>query len=279
MKNIFILLLSIVIGYSDTIRFSSLPMDKSPKLFEQYSYMLRYLEKETGDKFEFIHSRSYRDLINKFKNGKIDIIELGPLPYIKLKEQYKKAEPFLTFNAKDGNPYYRCEFVTTEKDINSLLDVDNSKKVILTRKLSTCGYLMSELMFQDVDNSLNYLDYIYVETHSNVLINLLIKENSVGSVKSTILDKYEHFNFKKLAHSKPIPGFAFIANKENISKEKIKKIQKAILKLNPLTNDKDKEIVSKWSNNTKYGAIITKKDAYDVVTKAIKVVKIPKEDK
>lgn len=271
-------MLIIVIGYCDTIRFSPLPMDKSAKLFEQYNHLLKYLEKETGYVFEYIPASSYRDLINKFKKGKIDIIELGPLPFVRLKEDFKNAEPFLTFNSKNGKPYYNCDFVTKEKNIKSLSDVNSTKKVILTRKLSTCGYLMSELMLKSVDKSLEDLEYSYVGTHSNVLLNLLMKVDSVGSVKSTVLDKYKHFNFKELAHSKPIPGFAFVANKAIVSDTQIQKIQEAILKLDPKHRKKDKKFVSNWSSNTKYGAVITKKDAYDFVIEATRIVKIPKGD-
>lgn len=143
--TIFIILFSL--SFSDTIRFSPLPMDNSPRLFEQYKHMLKYLEKETGYKFEFIYSKSYRDLLKKFKSGKIDIIELGPLPFVRLKDEFKGAEPFLTFNSKDGKPFYNCVLVTKDKNINSLSNINKNTKVGLTRNLSTCGYLMSEHIF------------------------------------------------------------------------------------------------------------------------------------
>ena len=76
-------------------------MDKSPKLFLHYEPMLRYLEEETGYKFKYVFSPSYQDLLIDFENEKIDIVELGPLPFLKLYAQYKDAKPFLTFKSKD----------------------------------------------------------------------------------------------------------------------------------------------------------------------------------
>lgn len=278
MKYLLILMVLFTLSFGDNIRFSPLPMDNSPKLFEQYSEMLKYLTKKTGYKFEFVYSSSYKDLLNKFENGKIDIIELGPLPFVRLKEDFKNAEPFLTFNSKDGMPYYDCVLVTKDKNIKTLADMNKNAKVGLTRKLSTCGYLMSELMFLKDNKSLEEFEYTYLNTHSNVLLNLLLTDNMVGTVKSTVLNKYKHFNFQVLDHSPAIPGFAFVANKKLVSNEKIEKIQDVLLQLDPLHNDKHKEIVSRWSSNTKYGAIKTKKDAYDVVYQAMKNIHIPKDN-
>jgi|GEM_PF-2443781 len=277
MRYLLISILVVVTLHSQTIRFSPLPMDKSSKIFLHYTEMLQYLEEETGYKFEFVYSSSYNELINKFRDGKIDIVELGPLPFVKLKNNYKYAEPFLTFKSKDGKASYTCDVLTTDRSIKKLYDLFDEnidKEIILTRKLSTCGYLMSEYIFNNHHQTLEDFDYTFVGTHSNVLLNLLLTENSIGTVKSTIVNKYKHFNFTKIAQSPDIPGFAFIANSKKISKLQISTIQKAILKLDPLHNDNDKKTVSKWSSNTKYGAIKTKKDAYDIVYNVIKKLKL-----
>lgn len=281
MKFVLILAFLVVCLYGEAkvINFSPLPMDKAPKLFIQYDLMLKYLQKETNIKFNFIYSSSYKDLIRNFQDGKIDVIELGALPYVKLKQKFKQAEPFLTFNSKSGNPYYTCNLITKEKNINSFSDILNTNEVILTKSLSTCGYLMSELIMKKNNKTLKNFNYQYVGTHSNVLLKLLLDENSIGTVKSTVLNKYNQFEFKNLAKSPNIPGFAFIYNMNNLNKEDIKKIQKAILKLDPKNNKKDKQLMSKWSYNTKYGAVKTDIKAYDVIYETMKNIKIPKDNK
>ncbi len=282
MRYLFIFVFIFINLVADTIKFSPLPMDKASTIFIQYNDMLKYLEKETGYKFEFIYSASYEELIDNFKDGKIDIIELGPLPFVKLKDIYTYAEPFLTFKSKEGKASYSCDILTTNKNIQNMNDLFTTKvksKIILTRKLSTCGYLMTQFVFNKYNETLENFDYHYVGTHSNVLLNVLLKENTVGTVKSTVANKYKHFDFHKIGQSANIPGFAFIANTKNVSQQQIQNIQRVILKLNPLENKDDKEIVKRWSTNTKYGAIKTKKDAYDIVYKALKKVTIPVDDK
>lgn len=272
---IFILLFSPI--FARVINFSPLPMDKAPKLFIQYAPLLKYLEEETGYKFKFNYSDNYVEIIEKFKNGQLDIIELGPLPYVKLKQNFNDAYAFLTFLSNKGKDSYTCEFLSTDKDIKSLKDINKDVNIKLTRKISTCGYLMSEFILKKNGKSLENLHYDYVGTHSNVLLELLLKENTAGTAKSTIVNKYKHFDFTKLASSPPIPGFAFVANKKIITQEEINNIQKALLKLHPLENSEDNKFVMNWSENTKYGCKVTKKNAYKDIFDAIKLIKIPKK--
>ena len=276
MKLFFILSLIVMTIDARVITFSPLPMDKANKLFLQYEDMLKYLEKETGYEFKFVYSPTYKKLLKNFQDGKIDIVEMGALPYLRLKEKFKFAKPFLTFNSSNGKSYYTCNLLTTEKDINKFDDIKQSNKAILTRSLSTCGYLMTEFMMQKHHKTLQKFDYKYAGTHTNVLLELLLKENTVGVVKSTVYEKYKHFNFKILERSPHITGFSFIANENTISKNKIKLISDALLKLKPMQNKKDKELVSKWSSNTKYGSIKTKENAYNLLNEAMKEIKIPK---
>ena len=278
--RIFIILSFFIIGLcAKVITFSPLPMDKAPQVYAQYNEMLQYLEKQTGYKFKFIYSSSYKELIKNFKEGKIDVIELGALPYVKLKEHYDQAHPFLTFNSKYGKPYYTCDVITTEKNIDKFSDISHKNDVVLTRSLSTCGYLMSEYIMNENKESLEKFHYYYVGTHSNVLLEILLRDNTIGTLKSTVLDKYNQFKFKTIAKSPNIPGFAFIANRNTIEMKEIKSIKKAILRLDPLHNSNDKEIVSNWSINTKYGAVKTEAKAYDIVIQSLKKIQIQKENK
>lgn len=253
-------------------------MDKAPKLLLQYSPMLEYLEKETGNSYNFVFSANYDEIIKNFQDGKIDIIELGPLPFVKLKQEYAYAQPFLTFLTKEGEASYTCEMLTTDKNIKSISDIDEKVHINLTRRISTCGYLMSEFILRNNGKTLKNLDYEYVGAHSTVLLHTLLEVMSVGCAKSTVLNKYKSFNFYTLASSPKIPGFAFIANQKTINQKDIDKIRNAILKLKPLENDKDMNFTKTWGENIKYGAVLTEENAYEDIINALKIIDIPTDD-
>lgn len=275
MKQIYIFLLTLSLLYSDTIRFSPLPMDKSPKIFLQYKDMLSYLSEQTGDIYEFVYSSSYEDLINNFKQGKIDIIELGPLPFVKLSNTFPSAKAIVTFNSQDGKPFYTCDLVSIDPKIEVFSDIaEHTKDILLTRKLSTCGFLMTEFIFNENKSSLEDFRYSYVGTHSKVLLELLLQSDSIGTVKSTVLNKYSHFKFTTIAQSPPIPGFALIVDTQRISEVKIAQIQNAMTKIKPLENEKDHNFVLNWSTNTKYGAIKTAPNTYKFVEDATNTIPI-----
>jgi ABC-type phosphate/phosphonate transport system substrate-binding protein len=60
--------------FANVIRFSPQPVDKSINLYKQYQPMLEYLEEKTGLKFKFIYSATYEELIDNFKNNRVDMI-------------------------------------------------------------------------------------------------------------------------------------------------------------------------------------------------------------
>lgn len=259
---------------AEVINFSPLPQDKAPKLFSQYLPMLKYLEKETGHKFNFHYSTSYEDLIKNFSTGKLNIIELGPLPYIKLKEKNSSAQAFLTFLNNKGEDTFTCNLLTKDKNLHSFSDITKNIKVKLSRKASTCAYFMTNYIFKKNNKSLKNFKYEYVETDSNVLLSLLMENETVGSVNSSIAQEYSHFNFHNILSSNKLPGFAFVANTKKISDKTIKDIQNALMKLKPLTNKKDAKIVKKWSQNIKYGSIKTKENSYKNIYNVVNKIKL-----
>jgi phosphonate transport system substrate-binding protein len=277
-RLLFLVLFSLLQLDARVINFSPLPMDKAPKLLLQYTPLLKYLSEQTGDKYNFVFSESYDTIIKDFQEGKLDIIELGPLPFVKLSQKYKYAKPFLTFLTKDGMDSYTCEMLTTEKSIKSLADVDEKIHVNLTRRISTCGYLMSEFILRNNGQSLKNLDYEYVGTHSSVLLHILLEDMAIGTAKSTIVEKYKQFKFTHLASSPKIPGFAFVANLKTIDQESIKKIQQAMLKLKPLENAKDAQFTKTWGENVKYGCVATGEKTYEEIFNALSIIEIPKDE-
>ena len=218
-----ILLFLPIIIFAQVIKFSPLPVDTANNLYNKYSPLLQYLSLHTGDKYKFIYSPTYKDLLNNFKHKKVDMIILGALPYIKLKKEFKSAKPIITFLNKYNKPYYTCQIITNDKDIKSLNDINYDTKIFLTSKLSTCGYLLTEYMFNRKNKTLQEYNYKYTGSHINVVFNVTLYNNSIGDVKSSIAREYKHF-IKIIDTSIKIPEFSLVINTNKLSKQKIKKI-------------------------------------------------------
>ena len=269
MKYIFLILFLYLQLFSEPIRFAPLPMDIAPKLHMQYSHMLSYLAKETGLEFEFVYCTSYAEIMEKFQNKEIDIVELGPLPYLKLSKKTPELKPFLTFLTQNGSDSYTCKLFTFDKNIASLDDLKSvNQHLYLTSQYSTCGPLMMGEILHTIGRSVNDFNNTFSGTHSNVVLKNLLNQNAVGGVKSTVYANYKHIGLKTLGTSKAIPGFTFAANTKLISQENITIIQNSILKLHPLDNNTDWEITKKWGKNIRYGAVKPKEDTYVGVKEA-----------
>ncbi len=273
-KNVGFLFVAGILS-AQTIRFAPLPMDNSIKLYKEYEGFIKYIERETKIKIKLVVAKSYKELIDKFSKKKIDIAEFGALPYLKLKNRYSYAKPFLTSLSKSGKTFYTCNFFTTDKNINTLKDIDKNTTIFLTNSRSTCGYLMSEDMLKMYNLSLKNLKYRYKKTHSNVVLYTVMNENSIGDVKSSIYKKYRYLKLKLLKKSTKIPSFSLIANTKSLKQDDIEKISKVLLKLNPSTNKKDRIVMKNWGKNIKYGFIKTPSNMYQKINKIKKEIKIP----
>ena len=269
MQLLFLLTIFISLLFAEAIRFAPLPMDIAPKLHEQYSSMLTYLEKETGLTFEFVYCANYEEIFQKVKNKEIDIVELGPLPYVKLQQHMPQMQPMLTFLTQSGQPSYTCKLFTYDQGIESLNDPKiTTKHFYLTSEHSTCGPLMMGEILKTYSHKLTEFETSYAITHSNVVLQNLLMPNSLGGIKSSVYKHYAHLGLKELGTSQKIPGFTFAVNRELISSQIITKIQNAILKLHPLSNPQDWEITKKWGKNIRYGAVKTQPGAYSGVIEA-----------
>jgi phosphonate transport system substrate-binding protein len=259
--------------FSDVIRFSPQPVDKSINLYKQYQPMLDYLEEKTGLKFKFVYSATYDELIDNFIKNKVDMIEIGSLPYIRLQEKVKNSKPLVTFLNKNSKPYYTCQLITSDDNIKSVKDINSNTKILLTNKLATCGYLMSQYILKQNGKSLDDYEYKYIGTHIDVVFNTTLKNNLIGGVKSKVADNYHHF-IHVIGDSILIPEFSLVVNTNNVEPSQENKIINAITSLKPLENKVDYNLMFNWSNNIKYGAIKTPKNIYKDVQKVLKDIKV-----
>lgn len=241
-------------GHSEVIRFAPLPLEDRKIIHEQYHGLTEYITNETGHQIELVHFSDYADIIQAFNEDKIDLVYLGPLPYILLKRQTRHHKPLVCFKDSEGQPYYTCSLVTfsdDEFDISSL----NNAHVGLTQPYSTCGYLSVSHMLSLAGNSIKRQNIHYAGNHAKAALGVVRGDYDIAGVKTAIADRYLHLGLKKVATSERYPGFKLVANTKTISDAAAGDIQKALLKLNPQQLKTDRELMLSWGKQFRNGVI------------------------
>lgn len=213
----------------DVINFAPLPTKNSSQNIKEFLPVNKYLKDKLSLDINYVYKKDYRDILDGFKKGDIDIAYLGPLPFISLKKEYPFTEPIVTFRQSNGSAKYRC---VVAKFIADKFDKTKQIKVALTQPLSTCGYLMTNILLKDKFNiKLKDEKYKYTMSHTNALISVVKGEFLLAGAKKSIAKKFESLGVKIIAQSELLPGFSLIVNTKTLTKKQIQQIQNALLSI------------------------------------------------
>lgn len=241
-------------SFKKTIVFAPLPIKNQSNIIEEFALLFNYLEKILKINIVFTHEKDYAIIIEKFKQNKIDIVLLGPLPYLKLNEKYKFNKPIITFKQDDKNTFYRCVLA---KYRNDHISINKQTKVALTQPLSTCGFYMTNQLMQSKYNiNLASQKFKYLMSHQNTLNGVLDGDFHIAGLKKSIANEYATLGIEILAQSSLLPGFSLIANTKSLPIEQIQIIQNLILNIPQST-------YSKWSGLPANGFIKADETTYD----------------
>lgn len=213
---------------AETLVFAPLPMETPEAVIVAWKPLVEYLEKQLAVSIRIEYTDSYADLIEKFVAEKIDLVYLGPLPYVELKKRHPAATPVVLFKEKDGAATYTCAiFAPTEAGLK--LNGLRGKKIALTQPLSTCGHLAVDGLLRKAGGNLEKNHYRYLDKHDAVLQAVAAGEFDAGGAKTTIGRKYAHLGIATLAETPPFPGFALIAEGRRLPAARIASIRNALL--------------------------------------------------
>jgi phosphonate transport system substrate-binding protein len=276
LRYIFLLTAIVTIGVAkvQTINFAPLPMVKSQKLLEQYTPMLEYLENRLDIKFNIVYVSNYDDILKKLGDHQIDLAFLGPLPYVEATSRYPYIKPLVRFLDARGADHYTCTLFKLHNRVFDLRSIKH-KNFALTQKYSTCGFLATQNILHEHNNSLDNNLYSFLGSHTNAILEVVLGNSDMGSAKSSIVEQYSHFGLEVIAKSQPFPSFLLVYQDQRISKATIDKIQKALLALHPLDNAYDANTTRNWGKNLKYGVVEAKDSDYDTIRTLLKTIKLP----
>lgn len=250
-----------------TIVFAPLPMKDMKTIDSQFSPMIRYLEDKLNSKIKLDYNTSYEQILKKFIDGKIDIAYLCPLPYLSLESKYKDLVPLVNFKNKSGNTSFTCSLVSFITNDYPKKGMKNTK-IALTQALSTCGYLFVNDILNKSNIDIEENKYKYLGEHDKVASNVILGKFKYAGLKTNIAEEYYHLGLKEISRSEPIPSFILVANAKTLEKKMIDKIKQSMILIN-------KNEISLWHKNLKYGTKETNIDDYAHLRRIIKSTKIP----
>jgi phosphonate transport system substrate-binding protein len=238
--------------HARTLVLAPLPMESRETVLKQFMPVARYLKERLGHEVVFDYSDSYAEILDKFRQGRIDLAYLGPLPYVSLKNVCSEATPLVHFREASGEPLYTCAIVALADNGLSLNGMEKGK-VALTQPLSTCGFLSTNGLLRQHGSALSRNLYRYLGKHDEVAKSVVRGEFDLGGLKTSIGRKYEHLGITILAETAPMPSFALVGNAATLSPEEREAIRQTLAGLDP--DGRDKEMLSSWGENLRHGSV------------------------
>ena len=260
--------------HAETIRFAPLPMENRETVVKQFRPMTTFLEERLNVTVDYVYLDNYTDILAQFRQSKLDMAYLGPLPYVELRASHTQAQPVVHFKEKSGSIAYTCAMVTVPDAEFTIQDAQN-KKIALTQPLSTCGYLSVSGLMRTRGGSLEDNHYRYVGKHDTVALSVIRGEFEAGGLKTAIARKYAHMGLQILAETPPLPSFVLVANTATVSPALISRIRQALIALDP--DGTDSALLASWGDNIRFGAVSASDDDYQVVRDLLAGTVIPEK--
>lgn len=207
--------------------FTPLPIEQPETVIAASRPLADYLSRQLGVPVTIRHEKKYEDIIRLFKEGKIDIVHLGPLPYVTLRRDCPDAEPLATIREPDGKAAYTCAVVTAFDGPASISQVRRS--VALTQPLSTCGHLTAGYLLDRHHIKLETLRHDYLGNHDKVALAVVKGAYEVGAIKTSVAKKYTNLTLRVLEETPPFPGLLLVGNKATLKQDQINQIRKSLI--------------------------------------------------
>lgn len=250
-----LLLLAALPAAAESLVFAPLPMETPYTVAAQWKPLLDYLQRNLGVTLQIDYSANNDEVVEKFQAGRLDLAYLGPLPYVKLRQNFPAAEPVVVFREKDGTTAYTCALIVAADSHLELKSLKH-KRIALTQPLSTCGYFAAQGLLQQQGRSLEENRYRYLGPHDEVTLAVVRGDFDAGGVKTAIARKYAHLGVTIAAESPAMPGLALIANGKRLSVQRIEQIRQLLL-------NAPAEVRQQWGDNIRHGVTPASDSDYD----------------
>lgn len=256
---ILLLLASPVIGFtssSEKIPIGIVPFHSPEKIWRLYSPFVDYLNKNTAYKWELRLFASHEDIKRAICADELSIALVGPFIAHKVFKQCGTEFLLLALN-EDGKTGFRILIITLDDKLVSTKALVG-KRIGLFKPNTATHIVTKKMLDEDGINEDNAKLMIF-QTLERLVEETMIGSISAAGVRDNALKTLKNPKFKVLKTSEPVPGFVFVASGA-VSKDIRRDFTKALLRLKPFKDNRDKRTVQDWDEAIKYGFILPSKD-------------------
>lgn len=212
----------------DPIVIGVLPEESPREIYERLYPLKKFISQKLQKPVNIEIARDFKDLENKIKEDKINLLFVDPATYCELKWNMKnKIFPFI--KPEGGIAETRSVFVTKEgNNIEKIFD-SLGKKLAFGEEKSSFSYLIPLSMLRDVDLSIkDFKSVDMLQKEQRIALSILIGDHDIGAMSEITANKYVKDGLKIIRYSEPTPRF-LIAYVNNMDREEIDKIKSAII--------------------------------------------------
>jgi phosphonate transport system substrate-binding protein len=214
--------------WAQGIRFAPLPLERRETVEAQFQPLAGYLFQQLGVPVTLVLLSDYAMVLEYFRQGRVDLAYLGPLPYVQLRRSFAQAHPLVMFREPSGSASYTCAVVGMLGEVQGLDDLED-RHIALTQPLSTCGFFATDLMLRRHGSALARNSFFYAGSHTDALLAVARGSAHLAGAKATIAWKFQKLGLTILDESEPLPGFALVANGNTLSQEQRQAIVQAMM--------------------------------------------------
>ncbi|MDA8422135.1 MAG: phosphate/phosphite/phosphonate ABC transporter substrate-binding protein, partial [Nitrospiraceae bacterium] len=209
-----------------------------------YLPFLRYLERNTGNKFSLKFTEKYEDTVENLGKGITDFAALGPVNCVLAEKRYGSRCLVVGLN-DSGRPEYHAVIITrTDSSISTLKDL-KGKSFAFGDKYSTQGYLIPRKMLEDAGVLItDFKSYAFTGSHALTARAVLNGEYDAGALEDTMAKRLAaEGKIKILAISKPYPSSLICVNR-GVHFPIVMSVKNALLSFDP--KGKDSRTLVDW---------------------------------
>jgi phosphonate transport system substrate-binding protein len=254
------------------LRVGAVPAESKAKTIDQFAKFMDYLGHKTGRKIELYVADDYEGIINKMKQGDLDIAWFGPFSYIIAAESAGARAFAIDDNIKEGTIYHSVFIVNPASGIDSIEKLKGHTFAFVDRA-STSGYLIPKMVLkrQGIDSERDFSEIKFVGSHDAAILAVKKRQVDAAAVSDAILISLQQKgivgekDFKIIEYSEAIPTSAW-AYREGLPADLLNKIRQGFFDV----DKEDKEALGMYGNDLVKGFVPVNDSQYDIIRNTVK---------